>query len=412
MKRLSSALLAVALVPALALADTPSTTAPAANSNDVAQTAPPATPPPSAPAAGDKKDEKKDPKAAAGAAAQPQQQNALANAVQARTPEEQANQSGFQFAFGLDHYVGTGTFVNPQQYASLVGAPSLSATYLFGIKGVKFAASARVFAFYEYSLPDTLNGRRFFMQDARVSLVAPGLIKEKNTGIAFTPSALLVLPTSIESFTGGTYFTFGLGGAFTRSVKAGKGGFDFRLNVSGGATAARPTVGVVNPQCMQQGMVCGPTENRDPFGNLLVVGRPDEQFAATAGMNTALSGTIGGSINWRTGGNLLLFAGYSYTHAWNYAATASAGDPTLPQALDSAGNPVGRAGMGSGDLTRAFIGASYQLNEHYNIDLYAFTLQSPMVRVNGAWQPRFPIGSFTDPASNNTSIIVSLGAAY
>ncbi|MDX2012826.1 MAG: hypothetical protein SFW67_21690 [Myxococcaceae bacterium] len=412
MKRLSSALLAVALVPVVALADTPSTAAAPANSNDVAQTAPSTPPPP--PAAGAPAapaDPKKDPKAAA--AAQPAQQNALANAVQARTPEEQANQSGFQFAFGLDHYLGTGTFVNPQQYASLVGAPSVSATYLFGIKGVKFAASARLFAFYEYTLPDTPNGRRFFPQDARISLVAPGFFREKVTGIAFTPSALLVLPTSIESFTGGTYFTFGLGGAVTRSVKVGKGGFDFRLNLSGGATAARAAQGVVNPDCMRLGTPCtAASGNRDPFGNLLVIGRPDEPLASVVGMNQALSGTIGGSVNWRTGGNLLLFAGYSYTRVWNYAATNNLADPTIPKALDSFGQPVAQGGLGSGDVTRAFIGASYQLNEHYNIDLYAFTLQSPMVNVNGVWVPRAPIGSFIDAASNNTSLIVSLGAAY
>ncbi|MCA2981881.1 MAG: hypothetical protein INH41_20565 [Myxococcaceae bacterium] len=403
MKHLVLTLCAVSLLPSAALGDTASTEAPAANSGTVAQAAPAAS--------AEKKDEKKDGKAVA-ATAQPQQQNALANAVQARTPEEQANQSGFQFAFGLDHYLGTGTFVNPQQYASLIGAPSLSATYLFAIKGVKFAASARLFAFYEYSLPDTPNGRRFFMQDSRVSLVAPGLVKEKLTGVAFTPSAVLVLPTSVESFTGGTYFTVGLGGALTRSVKVGKGGFDFRLNLSGGATAARPVVGVLNPYCMQQGGTCGPAQNRDPFGNLLVVGRPDEQFAAGAGMNQLFSGTVGGSVNWRTGGNLLLFAGYSYTRSWGYAATLNPNDQTLPQGNDDQGVQLGRAGMGAGDLTRAFIGASYQLNEHYNIDLYAFTLQSPLVRRGDAWVPRFPIGSIIDAASNNTSIIVSLGAAY
>jgi hypothetical protein len=410
-KRLSSALLAVALVPVVALADTPSTAAPSANSNDVAQTAPtpPPAPPASAPAA--PADPKKDPKAVA-ASAQPQQQNALANAVQARTPEEQANQSGFQFAFGLDHYLGTGTFVNPQVAASLVGAPSLAATYLFGIKGVKFAATARLFAFYEYTLPDTSNGRRFFMQDTRVSLVAPGFYREKNTGIAFTPSAVLVLPTSIESFASGNYFTLGLGGALTRSIKVGKGGFDFRFNLNGAVTPGRPVAGVLNPDCMRVGGVCGPTQNRDPFGNLYAIGRPDETFAAVAGMNNLLTGGLGGSVNWRTGGNLLLFAGFSYSRLWNFAATNDPNDPTLPQARDSEGNQVGRAGMGAGDLTRAFIGASYQLNEHYNIDLYAFTLQSPLTRMGNTWVPRSPIGSFIDAAANNTSIIVSLGAAY
>ena len=83
------------------------------------------------------------------------------------------------------------------------------------------------------------------------------------------------------------------------------------------------------------------------------------------------------------------------------------------------GGPESEAGVGAAagvnvisKDTRAFIGASYQLNEHYNLDFYVFTLQSPMMRQGDKWVPRFPIGSITDSASNNTSLIVSLGAAY
>lgn len=404
-KVLFSALLAVALVPAVALADAASTAAPQSNS-DVAQT----TTPPATTTSTENKDEKKDDKAKdpkAAAAAQPQQQNALANAVQARTPEEQANQAGFQFAFGLDHYLGTGTFVDSEKYASLVAAPSVSATYLFGIKGVRMAASARVWAFYEYTLPDTPNGRRFFMQDTRLGLVAPALFRDKNvTGIAITPSLSAVIPSSQESFTSGLITTLGVGAAITRSVKAGSGGFDFRLTLSGSyGFFTSPVNGIRNLPKTAPG-------NRDALGNQIVIGRPDETFAAVNGMNPAFSGSLGGSVNWRTGGNLLLFAGYSYARNFNQAATLDPNDPTLPQALDSSGNQVARAGMGGGDVSRAFIGASYQLNEHYNLDFYVFTLQSPMVRIGDKWVPRFPIGSFIDTASNNTSIIVSLGAAY
>lgn len=398
----------VVLAPALALADAPVATASQPNDSQAQQTTTPPPPPPTAEPA--KKDEKKDLKAggAAAPASGQQQQNAIANAVQARTPEEQANQAGFQFAFGLDHYLGTGTFVNPQLYSSLVGAPSVSATYLFGIKGIRLAASARVWAFYEYSLPDTPNGRRFFPQDTRLTLVAPALFRDKAvTGISITPSLVAVIPTSPESFTAGLITTIGAGAAVTRSVKVGGGGFDFRLTLSGSyGIYTSPVAGVRNPSTN------GAPVNRDAFGNQIVIGRPDETFAAVSGMNPAFSGTIGGGVNWRTGGNLLMFAGYSYTRAWNNAATTNLNDPTLPQALDSNGNQVGRGGMGGGDVTRAFIGASYQLNEHYNLDFYVFTLQSPLVRQGDKWVVRAPIGSFTDPASNNTSFIVSLGAAY
>lgn len=404
MKLLSSAL-ALALVPAIALADAAPTAQPTPNSDVAQTTTAPAT------TSGEKKDEKKDDKAkdpkAAAAAGQPQQQNALANAVQARTPEEQANQTGFQFAFGLDHYLGTGTFVDSEKYASLVAAPSVSATFLFGIKGIRMAASARVWAFYEYTLPDTQNGRRFFPQDTRLSLVAPALFRDKAvTGIAITPSITAVVPTSPESFTAGLISTLGVGAAVTRSVKVGNGGFDFRLTLAGSYGIYTSAVnGIRNRPATAPG-------NRDALGNQIVIGRPDETFAAINGMNPAFSGSIGGSVNWRTGGNLLLFAGYSYARSFNQAATLDPNDPTLPQAFDSNGNQVGRAGMGGNDVTRAFIGASYQLNEHYNLDFYVFTLQSPLVRIGDKWVPRPPIGSFIDAASNNTSFIVSLGAAY
>ena len=411
MKRLSSALLTLALVPAMALADaSPATPAPASNSEQAHQTAPSQTAPATTTTSTEEKkdekaDDKKDPKAAA--AAQPQQQNALANAVQARTPEEQAKQGGFQFAFGLDHYLGTGTFVNSEQYASLVGAPSIAATYLFGVGGVRLAASARLSAFYEYSLPDTPNGRRFFPQDTRLGLVAPALFQDKKfSGISITPSVSMVLPTSQESFTAGLITTIGVGAAATRSVKVGGGGFDFRLTLSGSyGIFTSPVNGIRNPPANAPG-------NRDSLGNQIVIGRPDETFAAVNGMNPAFAGTVGGSVNWRTGGNLLMFAGYSYTHAFNQAATLNPNDPTLPKALDSNGNQVGQAGMRGGDVTRSFIGASYQLNEHYNLDFYVFTLQSPLRREGDKWVVRAPIGSFVDAASNNTSLILSLGAAY
>jgi len=400
-KRLSSALLAVALLPGLALADAESTATVAPNSEQ-AQQAAPATPSTSTEV---KKDEKaKDPKAAA---ATPPPQNAIANAVQARTPEEQAKQGGFQFAFGLDHYLGTGTFVDSEKYASLVGAPSLAATYLFGVGSVRLAASARVSAFYEYTLPDTPNGRRFFPQDTRLGLVAPALFRDKAlTGISVTPSLSLVLPTSQESFTAGLISTVGVAAAATRSIKVGGGGFDFRLTLSGAyGIFTSPVNGIRNQAPSAPG-------NRDSIGNQIVIGRPDEPFAAINGMNPAFSGTLGGFMNWRTGGNLLMFAGYSYTRSFNQPATLNPNDPTLPQALDSNGNQVGRSGMGGGDVTRSFIGASYQLNEHYNLDFYVFTLQSPLRRENDKWVVRAPIGSFVDAASNNTSFIVSLGAAY
>jgi len=395
------ALLLSLVVPALAFADGASTPPAPTNSSEtpVAQTAP-AAPAPAAPAApaADKKDEKK--------ADQPQQGNAIANAVQARTPEEQAKQSGFQFAFGLDHYIGTGTFVNPEYYASLTAAPSVSATYLFHPGGVTMAASGRVIAYYEYTLPDTPNGRRFFPQDLRFGLSAPSIFKDKAlTGIGLTPSIGLIIPATPESFTAGMITSLSAGLAATRSVNAGvAGSFDFRL--SGGFSKGiytRASGGIDKPNAAQV--------TRDTLGNAVLVCRETDGQCASNGANPNFSLSVGGNMNWRVGGNFVVYAGYSYSHTFKEALAAT-NDPTLPPALDSNGVQVGRGGLGNADLTRTFLGVSYQLNEHYNFDIYGYTEQSPLVRKGDAWAVRFPIGSFDNPASNNTSLVVSLGAAY
>lgn len=404
MKRLLSAVLTAVIVPALALADAAPTTAQPENSAQAQQTTTTTTTTTTTESKDEKKDDKaaKDPKAAAAA----QQQNALANAVQARTPEEQAKQSGFQFAFGLDHYIGTGTFINPQYYASLTAAPSLSATYLFHPGGVTLAASGRVIAYYEYTLPDTPNGRRFFPQDIRLGLVAPSILRDKAvTGIGFTPSVGLVIPATQESFTAGMITTVSLGAAVTRSFNAGPvGSFDFRL--SGGASKGvytSPVNGIRKPNAS--------ATTRDALGTAVLVCRDSDVFCVSNGANPNFALSLGGNVNWRITGNLIAFGGYTYSHTFR-EQLAAVGDPTIPQALDSNGNPVAQGGLGEADVTRTFLGLSYQLNEHYNLDFYMYTEQTPLVRKDAVWAVRFPLGSFDNAASNNTSIVVSLGAAY
>lgn len=406
------ALLLSLIVPALAFADGGSTPAEAGHSAEaspVAQTAPA----PAAPAATteEKKDEPKadDKDKKAAAPAQPQQGNAIANAVQARTPEEQAKQSGFQFAFGLDHYIGTGTFVNPEYYASLTAAPSVSATYLFHPGGVTMAASGRVIAYYEYTLPDTQNGRRFFPQDLRFGLSAPSIFKDKAlTGIGITPSFGLVIPASPESFTARMITSLSLGLAATRSVNAGAvGSFDFRLTAGLSKGIYLSPVGGISAE---QAKAIGSQDDR-AAGISGVLCRGGEAMCAAAGTNPNFAVSLGGTMNWRVGGNFVVYAGYIYGHTFK-EQVAAVNDPTLPQALDSNGNQVGRGGFGNADSARTYLGVSYQLNEHYNFDIYGYTDQPPLVRVGNTWAPRFPLGSFDNPASNNTSLVVSLGAAY
>jgi hypothetical protein len=379
-------LLVYLLVPALALAQ--STTPPATDSSAPSQPAAPA-----APGTG----------AAPAAAAKPAANNPLANAVQARTPEEQANQSGFQLVTTLDHYLGTGTFVNPESFSSLSAWLTVIPQYLFSVGKQRLVASAVVRGSFEYTLPDASTGRRFSMFDTRVGVSAPALFREKFTKIAFTPSLGLTLPTSLESWNAGLIASINGGITMTRSIAT----VDFRLNVAGsGFIYPQAFSGYRNPDPNNTGVA-----PRDTNGNLLAICRPGETFCSFAGMNPLASLSVGGQIQWRATGSFLLYAGYTYIKLWRRAAAEEV-DAYTPKALDSNGNPVARSGPGSFDRTSAFVGGSYQLNEHYNIDLGISTVQTPLVvDSDGVQRVRFPFFSVF-PNDNATSFYFTLTAAY
>lgn len=332
------------------------------------------------------------------AKATPPSENTLANAVQARTPEEQAKQTGFQIITALDHWLGMGTFFDPKSYAYLSANLTVQPQVLFGVKGKRLAASATLRASYEYTLPDNDTGRRFSPGDIRLGLSAPALFRDKAvTGISVSPSAGLILPTSPESWNAGLITSFSLGLAATRSIAYGAGGFDFRLVVGG-----------------SRGFFTGATNsirassNRDSFGNLLVVCRTGEAACATAGQNTAWSANLGGQVNWRINGEVIAYVGYTFIKTWREAAAGSLDDQS-PKGVDSNGNSVARAGYGQVDRTSAFIGASYQLNEHYSLDLGMATVQTPLTATG---QVRFPFFSFGAIADNSTTAYFTLTAAY
>jgi long-subunit fatty acid transport protein len=116
----------------------------------------------------------------------------------------------------------------------------------------------------------------------------------------------------------------------------------------------------------------------------------------------------GGQVQWRATGSFLLYAGYTYIKVWRNPATETV-DAYTPKANDVNGNPVAKPGAGEFDRTSAFVGASYQLNEHYSIDLGVSTIQTPLTPTG---QVRFPFLSFGTWADNATSVYFSLYAAY
>ncbi|MEW5739829.1 MAG: hypothetical protein AB1938_12935 [Myxococcota bacterium] len=321
--------------------------------------------------------------------------SALANAVQARTPEEQANQSGFQFIVALDHYLGAGTFVDASMYSYLAAMLTVIPQYLFGIGKQRLVASVTARLAYEYTMPDVETGRKVGFWDTRIGLSAPAIFRDKAfTGIAFTPNLGLTIPTSLESWNAGMITALNAGVTMSRSVKT----VDFRLVVGGTRSFYTSAQAGVRA-----------SDARDENGNLYVVCRSGEAVCGFSNMNPAWSFNIGGQVQWRATGSLLFYVGYTFIKSWRHAATYSL-DEYTPRALDANGNPVADVGLGQSDRTSAFFGASYQLNEHYSLDLGVSNIQAPM-HDNGQ-NVRFPFLSFGAWANNATNIYFTITAAY
>lgn len=396
MKRLSTAVIVLVLAPMVALGQTATgsteTQATAEHSAPVAQGTPAATS--ATPAASSSSSSTAQPAATATAAAPPKKKSALANAVQARTPEEQARQSGFQFIVAMDHYLGSGTFVDASKYSYLAGYLTVVPQYLFGIGKQRLVASVTARLSYEYTMPDVETGRKVSFFDTRIGVSAPAVFRDTAfTGIAFSPNLGITLPTSPESWNAGMITALSLGVTMSRSVKT----VDFRL-ITGASrsfyTGAQNGVRASNA--------------RDENGNLYVVCRSGEPVCGFSNMNPAWSFNIGGQVQWRATGNLLFYVGYSYIKSWRYAATNTL-DPYTPKAVDANGNPVADVGLGQMDRTSAYFGASYQLNEHYSLDLGVSNFQTPL---SPTGQVRFPFLSFGTWADNNTSLYFTITAAY
>lgn len=399
MKRAVAAILMLALVPGAALGQdstqTPPPTQGESSSSSSSETPPAEGSAAAAPA---------DPAAAAKKA-----NNPLAKAVQARTPEEQARQSGFQIITSLDHYLGTGTFVDATKYSYLAAWLTIIPQYLFGIGSQRLVASATIRGVWEYSMPDVATGRRWSLWDLSLGVSAPALFRDKAiTGIAFTPSIGLTIPSSPESFNAGLITTLRAGVVMSRSFKLGdKGqGLDLRAVVSGARSFHTQTVtGYRNPE-----LTGGPTH--DSQGNLLAVCRPGESLCGVAGNNTAWLLSVGGQVQLRATGSLMFYVGYTYLRNWRYAVTEvdPSVDPYAPNGTTTDGKPVAKAGAGEFDRTSAFFGGSYQLNEHYSLDLGVSTVQQPLMPDNKT--VRFPWIGFTNAADNATSVYFTLTAAY
>ncbi len=390
MKHLLIAIAALSILPTSGIAATDSTPSVAADSQPAP--APAATPAAAAAPAAAGGEVKLGPDGKP--IAQPQQGGNLANAVLARTPEEQAKQSGFQVQIGAEHWLGVGTFVDMRYYSYLAVNFSAVVLYQFNLWDKRFRASASGRLTYEYTLPDNETGRRTTFYDTRLGLSAPALFKEKATGIAFTPSLGLTVPTSPESFNAGLITAVSASIAATRSV----GRFDF--NVSASAARAFFT----SPQNNFKA-----TTGRDANGVLLAACRSGETACAGGAANGLYTIAGGATVNWRITDDLILTAIYQFIRGYGADLVPAGGDQYTPKALDSNGNPVARSGLTPRDRTFGVIDLGYQLNDHYSVDLSVSTIQLPLTSTGLV---RFPFFSFGSLADNSTSVNLGLTGAF
>jgi hypothetical protein len=318
------------------------------------------------------------------------------------TPEQLASLSGFFYSFSVDHLLGLGTFVNPQLYANFYANVNAFISYRTRLFGKAFSLGFQPFGLtgfsYEYTLPNTANGRRLFWSDMRVALSMPALIKEKNTGIVITPSFNVIVPTTLESWGAGLISRLGFGLSANKNFKTPIG--KFILNFGG-----LGTIGIyTNTQSEVR-----PTNLRDPAGNALVLCREGESACGINNNNAflALQGSL--SATWAVTDWFFISASYGLQTSWAYAAT-SVVDQYTPKALDANGNPVARTGMGRRDTQSTSISVSFNLTDAISGSLYMWNW-APLL-TDDLKSVRFPLIDVTGLPNNNTTIGFSLSATY
>ena len=311
--------------------------------------------------------------------------------------EHKENEGGLTIGIDLDHSVGTGTFVNPEMYSYFGATLSVVPRYVFLVRDVKLAVTLALRAAWEYTLPDNENGRRFSPDNTRLGLAAPGLYKNVPTGITFSPTIGLLIPTTPESWQAGLITRLSVGLALARPT----GKFNFALTANGSRGFFKTGASQVASQAP------GGAGELNSFSARTSALGANEAFVGFFGWNTAWSVNLGGNVSFQATDELSFIVGYTYTRSWKYYGEAIRPDETLPKNATY--------GSGQSEYTSTVVAVNYQLNDHYGISLSASNaLQAP--RSPGAGGAvghfRFPFFATDNAAENTTSINFTLSAAY
>lgn len=317
---------------------------------------------PTGPAVVEKADEKKDDKKVSAGSA-------------VLTPEQLAKLQGFFFSASIDQYVGLGTFIDPNLYSSVGTWVNAFVSYRKVIGGRNFSLGVQPFGAqgvtYEYTMPDNLTGRRVINDDARLALSMPALLKEKVTGIVFSPNITVIVPTTPESWHAGLITRVGLGGAANRVFGLPQG--SLMVSISGFAT-----YGIYTSTANVTKAPNGPTRASDTATTLC---RNGENICNIAGNNPAVAVRGGIGATWLATDFFFVSMSYGVIAGWNYAVTNDPNDPNNPHGRDVNGNPVARAGMVGNESQFGSVSVAINITDVLSASLYLYNL-APILQSN------------------------------
>ncbi len=318
------------------------------------------------------------------------------------TPEQLAKLRGFFFSVGIDHIIGTGTFVDPALYSSLTANINAFISYRTRLFDKALSIGVQPFGLngfsYEYTLSNAANGRRLSWSDARVAISMPALIKESNTGIVVTPALNVIIPTTPESWGAGLISRVGFGLSVNKNFKTPVGMFIVNFGGLGTIGLYKNTQAIVTPV------------KPDSGGRQLVLCREGEQVCGINGNNQflALQGSLG--VTWAATDGIFVSVSYGLLTGFRYAAVGEA-DAATPKALDANGNPVARTGMvRNADTQSASVSVSFNITDAISGSIYYFNF-APLLTADQK-AVRFPFVDVAGIANNNGGFGFSLSAVY
>jgi hypothetical protein len=310
-------------------------------------------------------------------------------------PEEEASKTWLEQKFGgstadLSTYIGSGTFYtsgyrDPYVANALFARPQ----YNLGTK-YKLSVAARVYFEEEYTTPDTLNGRRWNLQDSILYFNAKNLYTMARAKVTFGMSGRLTIPLSFESRYAHLVTSFGIAGSATRNFELGRAdaqGKRWSLLLTYSQSFAKPIY--TSPT---RGLFPGDTTNCRTTGP---AGTP-------GGAASAQDDRCGGPLNTDYA---LSETGIATLSRGRYSFTASLGVfNSFKQSVDSATYNLVVANsnttpQGRTDMTWGILAVGYDVTDKVSLSLGLATIQPAMT--SDYKTLRFPFFDFYGANANN-----------